>query len=292
MFTQLLGSYLLNNKYINVNQLTDAIEHQKNVHVKIGVMAVNSGFMTAQNINEVHNMQKIKDKKFGELAIEMGFLDDEKLDILLNTQKSDYLLLGQALIEKEYLTLEQFEEAVNNYKKDNNLSNEKFKLLQNEDIDEIIDTFYNFKDSTKSSTYKYYFSIFIKNLIRFIDADFKTLDILPINNYKVQWGTSQEITGETNLKTFISTDEKTFITFAEKFANETFSSNDEYVQASVGEFLNVVNGIYIVNMSNNGTELELTPQNVLSDYTLTNLSEAFCVPIEFSFGRVDFIISI
>lgn len=291
MFTQLLGSYLLNNNYLNVNQLTNAIEFQKNVHVKIGVLAVNSGFMTAKDIQAVHDMQKIKDKRFGELAIEMGFLNDEKLDSLLNTQKSDYLLLGQALIEKEYLTLEQFEEAVNNYKKDNNLTNDKFNRLQNEDIDEIIDTFYNFRDSSESSTYKYYLSIFIKNLIRFIDSDFKPVDILPINDYKVKWGTSQEIIGQSNLKTYISTDEKTFISFAEKFADETFSSNDEYVQASVGEFLNVVNGIYIVNMSNNGTELELTPQDVLSDCTLTNLSEAFCIPLEFSFGRVDFIIS-
>ena len=93
---------------------------------------------------KVHKMQSKVDKKFGELAIEMGFLDEEKLEILLNTQKSDYLLLGQALIENEYLTLEQFEEALNNYKKDYNLTDEKFNSLQNENIDEIIDTFYTF----------------------------------------------------------------------------------------------------------------------------------------------------
>jgi hypothetical protein len=291
MFTQLFGSYLLNKKSITAEQLKYALDYQKNVHLKLGVIAVNSGFMTAGNVNQVHSMQCKVDKKFGELAIEMGFLDEEKLNILLNTQKSDYLLLGQALIEKEYMTLEQFGEELNNYKKDYNLTNEKFNSLQNENIDGIIDMFYNFNDSTESSTYKNYLSIFIKNIIRFIDTNFKPVEIIPINEYKLQWGVSQEIIGETKLYTYIAADEKSFIDFAGKYAKETYATNNEYVQAAAGEFLNLVNGLYLVNMSNNDVELELTPQNVLSEVNLTNLSEGFCIPIDFSFGRINIIIS-
>lgn len=291
MFTQLFGSYLLNKKSITAEQLKYALDYQKNVHLKLGVIAVNSGFMTAESVNNVHSMQSKVDKKFGELAIEMGFLDEEKLDILLNTQKADYLLLGQALIEKGYMTLEQFGEEINNYKKDYNITNEKFNSLQNENIDEIIDIVYNFNDSPESSTYKNYLSIFIKNIIRFIDANFKSLEIIPINEYKLHWGVSQDIVGETKLHTYIAADEKSFIDFARKYAKETYSTNDEYVQAAVGEFLNLVNGLYLVNMSNNDVELELTPQNVLCEVNLTNLSQGFCIPIDFSFGRINIIIS-
>jgi Predicted inhibitor of MCP methylation, homolog of CheC len=291
MFTQLFGSYLLNKKSITAEQLKYALEYQKNVHLKLGVIAVNSGFMTAESVNQVHSMQCKVDKKFGELAIEMGFLDEEKLNILLNTQKSDYLLLGQALIEKEYMTLEQFGEELNNYKKDYSLNNEKFNSLQNENIDEIIDIFYNFNDSPESSTYKSYLSIFIKNIIRFIDANFKPVEIIPINEYKLQWGVSQEVIGETKLYTYIAADEKSFIDFAGKYAKETYTTNNEYAQAAVGEFLNLVNGLYLVNMSNNDVELELTPQNVLSKVNLKNLSEGFCIPLDFSFGRIDIIIA-
>ena len=52
MFTQLFGSYLLNKKLITAEQLKDALDYQKTVHLKLGVMAVNSGFMTAENVNE------------------------------------------------------------------------------------------------------------------------------------------------------------------------------------------------------------------------------------------------
>lgn len=189
------------------------------------------------------------------------------------------------------MTLEQFGEELNNYKKDYNLTNEKFNSLQNENIDEIIDMFYNFNDSTESSTYKNYLSIFIKNIIRFIDTNFKPVEIIPINEYKLQWGVSQEIIGETKLYTYIAADEKSFIDFAGKYAKETYTTNNEYVQAAAGEFLNLVNGLYLVNMSNNDVELELTPQNILSEVNLTNLSEGFCIPIDFSFGRINIIIS-
>lgn len=290
MFTQLLGSYLLNNNYINVNQLTDAIEYQKDIHVKLGVLAVNSGFMTAKDIETVHNIQKTKDKKFGEIAIEMGFLDNEKLENLLNTQKSDFLLLGQALIEKKYMTLEQFETAITNYKNENSLSNEKFKLLQNDDIDQIIETYYNFNNSKDSSTYKYYLSILLKNIIRFIDPNFKILDVKKIEHYNAEWATSQKIVGTNIFTVYAAADEKPFINFAAEFADEKFSIIDEYVKASVGEFLNQVNGIYIVNMSNDGIELQLTPQDFIYPCNLQKLHEAFCISLEFSFGQIDFII--
>jgi CheY-specific phosphatase CheX len=291
MFTQLFGSYLLNKKLITADQLKTALEYQKTVHIKLGVLAVNSGFMNAECVNKIYNLQYSTDKKFGELATESGFLSEKELKILLNTQKSDYLLLGQAIIEKEYMSLEQFEEAVNNYKRDYNLTNEKFNLLQNENIDEIVNTFYSFKDSSESYIYKEYLSLFIRNVIRFIDDDFRPLDIIPINNFKLECGVSQEIRGEINLKTYITAEEETFIKFAGKFTKETLLTNDEYVKASVGEFLNLVNGIYLVNMSNNNVELELTPQKSLDRGSLTNFSEAFCIPIVFSFGKIDFIIS-
>ena len=290
MFTQLLGSYLLNNNYINVTQLTDAIEYQKDIHVKLGVLAVNYGFMTAKDIETVHNIQKTRDKKFGEIAIEMGFLDNEKLENLLNTQKSDFLLLGQALIEKKYMTLEQFETAINNYKNENSITNEKFKLLQNDDIDQIIETYYNFNNSKSSSIYKYYLSILLKNIIRFIDPNFRILDIKKIEHYNAKWAASQKIVGTNILTTYAAADEKPFINFAAEFADEKFSIMDEYVKASIGEFLNQVNGIYIVNMSNDGFELQLTPQDLIPFCNLQKLPEAFCISLEFSFGQIDFII--
>jgi hypothetical protein len=291
MFTQLLGNYLLNEKLLTPEQLNDVLDFQKSVHVKLGVMAVNSGFMTGDDVNKVHKMQSKVDKKFGELAIEMGFLNEEQLEILLSTQKSGHLLIGQSILDKNYMTLVQFEEALNNYKRAYSITNKQFNSLINEDLDEVINTFYNFDNCTESDLYKNYFSLLIRNVIRFIDSDFKPLEIIPINSYKFECLASQETKGNFKLCSCISADEKTFIQFASKYAREDLKLNDEYTQASVGEFLNLVNGIFIVNMSNDNIELELNPQTIHLGKSLTGLSEAYCIPVEFSFGKIDFIIS-
>ena len=291
MFTQLFGNYLLNKKLVTPQELKDVLDLQKTVHVKLGVMAVNSGFMSADNVNAVHSMQSKVDKKFGELAIEMGFLDEEKLEILLSTQKSGHLLLGQAILDKKYMTLEQFEEALNNYKKDFRLTGEQLNLLQNGDAEGAINAFYSFDNLTEGKLYKNYLSLLVRNIVRFIDDDFRLLEIIPITSYEYEWIASQEIKGEVSMYTCIEASEKAFISFASNYVKENYTENDEYTKSAVGEFLNLVNGLFLVNMSNNNIELELTPQAVDSGKSLNMLIHALRVSIEFSFGRINFIIS-
>lgn len=53
MFTQLFGSYLLNKKYVTRDQLKAALDFQKSLHVKLGVMAINAGYMASEQVNEI-----------------------------------------------------------------------------------------------------------------------------------------------------------------------------------------------------------------------------------------------
>lgn len=291
MFKQLFGNFLLSKKIITSEQLQEALDFEKSVHLKLGIIAVNAGFMSADNVNLVHNTQSKVDKKFGEIAIEMGFLNEEKLQTLLSTQKSGQLLLGQALLDKKYMTLEQLEEALNLYKSDFALTNKQFELLQNGDVEEVVNTFYSFNDFPESKLYKNYFSLLLRNIIRFISDDFRPLEIMPIQSYESDCSALQGITGEVNLYTCIGAAKKEFISFAGVYANESFTVNDEYTQSCVEEFLNQVNGLFIVNLSNTGIELELTPPSAHSGKSSIELPSAFCLPILFSFGRIDFIIS-
>ena len=60
----------------------------------------------------------------------------------------------------------------------------------------------------------------------------------------------------------------------------------------MGEFLNVVNGLFAVNQSNEGgAELTMTPQQFIQDKKISFEKPAFCIPVVFSFGEVDFIVS-
>lgn len=291
MFTQFFGHYLLNNKLISPEQLKDALDYHHSAHIKLGVLAINSGYMTTEQVKKTHEAQFNQDKKFGELAIELGYLDKEKLDTLLSSQKHGHLLLGQALIDKNYMTLEQFEQALKNYKNNHSLTNEQFDAIQKNNIDEIVNVFYDFKDTSNKKVYANYFSLLFRNLIRFIDSNIRPENVTPIHTYKNSWIAYQEIKGEINLFTCVAAKEEAFISLGCKYANEQFSTADELTQASVGEFLNMNNGIFLVNMSNEGIELDMNPQMIEENKTFKYMKSAYCIPIHLPFGQIDFIIS-
>ena len=59
-------------------------------------------------------------------------------------------------------------------------------------------------------------------------------------------------------------EEDTAIAFASRYVHEQFHSYDEYVQASLEDFVNLQNGLFIVNVSNtSNTELTLgAPEHI------------------------------
>lgn len=290
MFSQYFGHYLLNRGLISAEQLTDALEYQRSVHLKLGVLAINAGLMSPAQVEQIHNMQKKVDKRFGELAIEQGYINEKQLTELLNTQKQGHLMLGQALIDRKYFTLEQLQKALDNYKKESGLSTRQFNVVKNDDILEIEKIFQNYGESQLSKTYSDYVTLLVKNIIRFID-DNPTIEINRLDSdYKTEWYAHQDIIGKITIHTGIACESQAFITLAGKFAQEKITEADELAKDSVGEFLNLHNGIFLVNMSNNGVELEMKPQAVVKDTVVKVPGKAYSISCHMTWGKFDVII--
>lgn len=287
MFAQYFGQYLLNKGYVTAKQLQDALEYQKTVRLKLGVLAVSAGYMTADDADRINEAQKREDIRFGDLAVKMGLLKNEQVEELLSSQKQGHVLLGQALVDKEYMTLKDFESYLNQYKNEYGITDEKFKAIQKDDIDEIINMIVNFTESKNEKELKAYLSLFIRNLFRFIDVDARVRKVIKSEQYEAKNVVKQEIVGELALETFIEAEEDSFVKFASKFAEEELTEIDEMAQASVGELLNLHNGIFLVNMSNMGTPLELNPQEAYSNIKINNI---YIIPIDLSFGKINLII--
>jgi CheY-specific phosphatase CheX len=290
MFSQYFGHYLLNKGLIRPEQLADALEYQRSVHLKLGVIAINAGFMTPAQVEQIHNLQKKVDKRFGELAIGEGYINEDQLNTMLNTQKQGHLMLGQALIDRNYFTMEQLQSALDSYKQESGMSNRQFNVIVNNDTQEIENIFLGFGENQMSKTYGDYTTLLIKNIIRFVD-DNPTVEINKLkNDVKAEWYARQEILGRLNFKTGIACDADAFVKLAAKFSGEDVTEPDELAQACVGEFLNMHNGIFLVNMSNNGVELELRPQEVLSEFNLRRTSDIYVISCNLSWGKFDVIL--
>lgn len=289
MFSKYFGHYLLNRELLTREQLEDALEVQKSVHVKFGVMAVDEAYMTPLQVEEVHEKQKQMDKRFGEIAVELGYLTNEQVELLISNQKQGHLFLAQALVDREYMTIEQFGAALKDYKSENSLSDDQFNAIRNGSIDLLVENILGGNGEEQKLKYGQYLSLFAKNMIRFIDDQvFFETDVLD-HPQPENWVVRQVIVGEAPLFTAIGANEEAFLHLASVYAEEELTEVDELAEDAVSEFLNLHNGIYLVNMSNWGTELTMNPQEVVKNATVSG--DVFLVTVNTSKGSFQLILS-
>lgn len=293
MFAQFFGSYLLNKGLVTSQQLATALEQKKNTRLKLGVLAINAKLMTAEQVEIVNQAQASKDMRFGDLAVSMGFIKSSDVDELLKQQPADYLVLGQTLVNNGIMSNSQFEKAINDYKTNHSLSDEDLSNDQNTKLSQLISEFYHFETSENAKAYTAYLTLLFKNIVRFVGDDFTPLEASIIRDMDANYYVSQSISGNISCNTAIEAEEYQYLKFASRFAGEDITDIGEFAHASVGEFLNLHNGLFTVNLSNDfGVELNLSPQEYCDHEKKIFGNSAFCIPVSFSFGIVNFIISI
>lgn len=293
MYTQFFGNFILNKGVITPEQLIDAISYQKATHLKLGTLAIHYGYMKASEVESIHIMQTHVDKRFGELAIEQGYLSSEQVDELLTSQKPNYLLFGQILIDRKYITNEQFEELLAEYQAQFKIQDIDFIHATQDKYSDLIKSFYNFP-GTEEQKEKFvnYLNLFFSNLLRFIGEDFTPLHAATFPEYPINFCVSQDIKGSFCATSALDMNHATAIAFASRYADESFEEFDEYVSASIEDFLNLHNGLFTVNMSNDfDIELSLNPPEIKNERILT-YSSMYLVPIIFPFGTMNLIFKI
>lgn len=293
MFAQFFGAFLLNNRLVSPEALAQAIDDKKNTRMRLGVLAINAGLMTSEQVEHVNVAQQSVDKRFGDLAVELGYLTEADVENLLSQQPTDYLLLGQTLVNNGLLSNADFESAISQYKAKYQLSDDDISGNQNNKLAALVSSFYHFDTAENARIYTDYVTLLFKNLIRFIGDDFTPLEAAVVNNIESDYIVRQKIGGKYHADICIASSEAEYISLAERFSKENFDEVNDFVDAIAGEFLNVTNGLFIVNESNeNGIELSLEPQELVKSSGISFERPAFCIPVTFSFGEVDFIISV
>lgn len=293
MFAQFFGAFLLNNKLVSPDTLAQAIDDKKNTRMRLGVLAINAGLMTADQVEHVNVAQQSVDKRFGDLCVDLGYLTEADVDRLLSEQPTDYLLLGQTLVNNGSLTNAEFEQAISAYKTHYQLSDDDISNNQNDKLSAIVKDFFHFNTAENARIYTDYVTLLFKSFIRFIGDDFTPLEASMVSAAEAPYVVYQRIHGKYTAELAIGCPKEEYIAFAERFAKEEFGDVDEYVNEVVGEFLNVNNGLFVVNESNqSGIELSLDPQDYEHDSRVAFKNQAFCIPVAFAFGEIDFYISV
>jgi hypothetical protein len=292
MFSQFFGNYLFKRRIITSDQLRDVLALQDSIRVKIGVLTIDAGYMTAAQVDRVNELQKQRDKRFGEIAIEEGYLDEDQLSELLGQQNKRHLLISQALIDKGILTFGEIERIFGEYKQASGLSSDEFEALKRNDLDAVAATLARMPDMGDSNIYAEYFSLFARNLVRFVDG---AIFIEPAERVKArafECFIHQEIDGRFKFFTGFAGPAEAMAGFAARFAKMDIPAMDDLARDSLGEFMNIHNGLFLSKLSNDWVELELLPPEYREYGALHSVGAVYRIPFGLSFGSFEFFIGL
>ena len=294
MYAQFFGNYLLARNMVTAEQLLQAMQKKSSMQIKLGTLAIHSGYMTAGEVERIVILQTHQDKRFGELAIQEGYLTELQVAELLSKQKPDFLLLGQALVENGVFDREQLQNLILDYQSENDLETFEYSSETQETIRQMIEKFFVLAERPLSSQEISLFHLFLNSLIRFIGDDFTIVPPSICTEYPTNYCVSQKIQGRFSTHSYLDIPESCCIDFASRYVGENFTEFDEYVRASVEDFLNLYNGLFLVNMSNDYS-LELTLEPPVTEEAETLLvfnEETYLLPIVYPFGTIYFLLTL
>lgn len=293
MYNQFFGNYLFSKGYVTKEHLISALIRQTKESVHISILALYEGYMSATEVEYVTQIRKEEKRKFSEIALENGFLTQEQILSLLNTKAPDFLIIGQILINDGVFTYEQFENILTDYRSQSEFLDMELNQENIDEIKKLIDNFSIISETAIPDFGKDYLELLFKNFVQYIGEDFTILPPSVCTEFATEHCVSQCINGDYVVNTYISMSEETSILFAERYSGESYTEYDEYVSASLEDFINLHNGLFIVNESNDDlTELTLGLLEPHDNEILNFSHSTFLFPVYYPFGLVYFIMEV
>lgn len=253
MYNRFFGNYLFSKGYVTKEQLLPALTGQTDVVLRPRILTI---------------------------YLEHTAPDENTT----TTEYPSFLKLGQYLIQEGVFTYEQFADILEEYRSQE-------RLQERNTILNLIDGFAASTRITPSVFGRNYLELLYNNFIRFIGEDFTALPPEVCNEFTPKHCVMQSIHGDFEVNTYISMDTKTALSFAGRYSGDVYTQFDEYVQASIEDFLNLHNGLFIVNASNDhSSEMNIGILEKMEQNPLPLEKSALRFPVYFSFGLINFII--
>ena len=289
MFGTYFGKYLESKGILTNEQYTELILADQNKRVKMGLLAVESGLMTMKQADEVNRLQQVQDRRFGDIAVEKGYLTEEQVGELLKKQGDGYLLFVQTLVDNQILTLDEIQKELKAYQEEEQFTDEDLDAMKSCDIDRIVPVL--IRESKVTPFITDYIALVMRNMVRFIDRNFRMGHIERINGYVASFFAGQELVGDYQVLTGFSGTDLGIKRIAEIYAKEEFSKVDMDVLDAISEFLNCNNGLFATKLSHQDVELDMCPP-IMQDTQITIQAEGnmFKLPLFINDQQVDLII--
>ncbi len=131
------------------------------------------------------------------------------------------------------------------------------------------------------------------NLNRFVDDNITSRPVETVPGIPEGCHIAQGITGDYIAISALYAEPEVLTLFAAKYSKIELDHYDEIINELAADFLNLHNGLFLVNLSETeNVESTLTPPvSASSGEPLKAYSDTYVMPFDFSFGTVNFVLS-
>jgi len=252
MAIKFFGHYLLDEKIISPEQLTQAVEYQAENNLSLGEIAVRENLITLKDAETINDKQRSLDKRFGEVSVSLGLLTEKQIDYLLATQKKEKVFFGEVLLKKDFISQKALDTALATFEEQQKIEvvalDEKIEAL---DKDNII------KDSI---------GILQKLYPRIVHDYMKLVNVNMADTNKGMI-VMQKMRGDIHLDFALQPEDSVALEISRNFLKMDFESVDEMVIDIISEFVNVILGNIAVKFSANSVKVDLAPPVVMDATT-------------------------
>ena len=288
MFDQIFGNYLVSSGYLSSDDLNDVIESEKQVRVKLGLIAVTEKLMTKEQADEVNQLQAMMDKRFGDIAVEKGYLTDEQVGRLLKKQGNIYMLFVQTLIDKNLMTLDEIDMMLGRFQSMEGFSDSEMDDLVSGDIDRVISLYL----PENSELGIRHCGIVIRSFLRLISSYAYVSKAYMVDELVADNFAMQPLAGDHKLQAGFAGAGNSLLMIANPFCQESFEVVDMDALDAVGEFINCVNGLFASSLSTEGVDVDMEVPQFYDKKSRISGKEFIVFPIHVQDQVINFVLSI
>lgn len=287
MFFNLFAGYLLDNNKISSDDYKTIKLAQAKTRVKLGLIAVSEKMINEKQAEEINRKQAVMDKRFGDIAVELGYLTPDQVSRLLELQGNPYMLFSQTITDNGIMSLADVETYFADFIAANNFDENAAEAIKNDDIDNIIPLFAKGADDIILEL----LSVSIRTINRLISTDLNIKAGYSADAYNYNYLATQALEGEHNISLGISGSKEGVLEVAGLFAAEEFTEIDLDSLDSIGEFINIINGLFATALSYRKVQVELMAPSFYENAGEIKDSNIYVVPLEVNQKAFDLIVN-
>ena len=247
MNSNYLAQRLVNEGKVGVSDLEVLFRDIRGKDPQLPLMALKMHMVTGEELESVDTSSSTA---FGKDALAKNLLTDEQLKRLRRQIPGESLRFAQALIDEKKMSYADIERAFADY-----------DATVVDPLDIALEKVGGDLTREEREVYGSYIKLLMDQLVDFLH----TPVVIDPEPYKIEekffdglvYEVSQRITGDVNFVGGIVAAESNFVELAARYSQEDLTEVDELALDSLEEFLNVINGLFCIQLAGRNQEAEL-----------------------------------